>query len=133
MIGTARTRRPRLETVRRSLDRWRQRRRHARAPLPPRLWAAAVALVPEHGLYGTAHALRLDYGALKAHVEATGEQAQVPRVASRFVALPTPIALPSESCIMEIAGAGTTVRVRLHGLALPALAAFARLVVGADA
>ena len=128
MTSTARTRRPRLETVRRRLDRWRQRRPHARAPLPPRLWAAATALVPEHGLYGTARALHLDYGALKAHVEATGEPA---RVASGFVELPAP--LPSERCIMEIAGAGTTVRVRLHGLALPALAAFTRLVVGADA
>ena len=130
MMGMARTRRPRLETVRRRLNRWRHRRRHARAPLPPRLWAAAVALVSEHGLFGTARALRLDYGALKAPVEATGEQA---RVASGFVALPAPLALPSESCVMEIAGAGTTVRVRLHGLALPVLAAFARLVVGADA
>ena len=128
MTGTVRTRRPRLETVRRRLDRWRERRPHARARLPPRLWAAATALVPEHGLYGTARALHLDYGALKAHVEATGEPA---RLTSRFVELPAP--LPSESCIMEIAGAGTTVRVRLHGLALPALAAFARLVVGADA
>ena len=130
MIGTARTRRPRLETVRRRLNRWRQRRPHARAPLPPRLWAAAVALVPEHGLYGTARALHLDYGALKAHVEATGEPE---RVASGFVELPAPIPLPSDRCILEIAGAGTTVRVRLNGLALPALAAFARLVVGADA
>ena len=89
-----------------------------------------MALVPEHGLYGTARALHLDYGALKAHVEATGEQEHV---ASGFVELPAPISLPSDSCIMEIAGAGTTVRVRLNGLALPALAAFARPVVGADA
>ncbi|MGH2356924.1 MAG: hypothetical protein ACRDGJ_02795 [Candidatus Limnocylindria bacterium] len=86
--------------------------------------------MPEHGLYGTARALHLDYGALKAHhVEATGEQAHV---ASGFVELPAPAPLPSESCIMEIAGARTTVRVRLNGLGLPALAAFARLVVGAD-
>jgi len=130
MIGTARTRRPRLETVRRRLNRWRQRRPHARAPLPPRLWAAAIALVPEHGLYGTARALHLDYGALKAHVEGTGEQA---RVASGFVELPAPVPLPPDSCIIEIVGAGTTVRVQLNGLALPALAAFARLVVGAEA
>ncbi len=73
MISTTRTPRPRLDTVRRRLDRWRQTRPRARAPLPPHLWAAAVALVPEHGLYGTARALHLDYGTLKAHVEATGE------------------------------------------------------------
>jgi hypothetical protein len=89
-----------------------------------------VALVPEHGLYGTARALHLDYGALKAHVAATGEPA---RVAAGFVEVPAPLPRPSESCSMEIAGAGTTVRVRLTGLALPALAAFVRRVVGADA
>lgn len=130
MIGTTRTRRLRRETVRRRLDRWRQGRPHARAPLPPRLWAAAVALVPEHGLYGTARALHLDYGALKAHVEATRK---AEREASGFVELPTPVPLPSDNYVMEIAGAGTTVRVRLNGIALPALAAFARLVVGAGA
>lgn len=130
MIATRRIRRPRLDTVRRRFDRWRQTRPRARAPLPPRLWAAAVALVPEHGLYGTARALHLDYGALKAHVKVTGTQA---RVTSGFVELPAPARLPSDSCLMEIVGPGTTVRVRLNGLALPALAAFARLVVGADA
>jgi hypothetical protein len=52
MISTTRTRRPRLETVQRRLDRWRARRPYVRAPLPPRLWKAALALVSEHGLYG---------------------------------------------------------------------------------
>jgi hypothetical protein len=78
MISTRRTRRPRLETVCRRLDRWRRRRPRARAPLPPRLWAAAVELVPAHGLYGTARALHLDYGTLKRHVEGTGDQRNRP-------------------------------------------------------
>lgn len=89
MISTPRTRRPRLETVRRQLDRWRQKRRHARAPLPARLWAAAVALVPEHGVYGTARALRLSYGALKQHVDATTRQ-DGDHVAPDFIELPPP-------------------------------------------
>ncbi len=74
MISTPRRRRPRLDTVRRRLDRWRRTRRHARAPLPPSLWAAAVALVPEHGLYGTARALHLDYATLQRHVTGSGHQ-----------------------------------------------------------
>ena len=118
-------RRPRLETVRRRLDRWRQTRRHGRAPLPARLWAAAEALVPEHGVYGTARALGLSYGALKRHVEDPDGQ---PRKASpRFVELPRPV---GESCVIEIAGGGAIVRVRFDGVPLPEVAAFTRLVVG---
>ena len=59
----------RLDRVRRRLDRWRQRRAHARSPIPAPIWTAAGGLVPRHGLYQTARALRLDYGTLKRHVE----------------------------------------------------------------
>jgi hypothetical protein len=131
MISTSRTRRPRLEAVGRRLDRWRQRRRHARAPLPPRLWAAAVALVPEHGLYGTARALRLDYGTLKRHVEGSGGPVRAV-VPSGFVELATPPPA-HHTWLIEIEGVRATVRVRLNGLALPDLAEFTRLVVGAGA
>ena len=127
MISTIRRRRARLETVRRRLDRWRQKRPHARAPLPPRLWAAAVALVSEHGLYGTARALHLDYGALKQHVDATDRDERV-HATSAFVELPSPS--DRDACVIEVEGARTTVRLRLKGLALTDLAEFTRLVVG---
>jgi len=127
MISPGRTRRSRLETVRRRLDRWRQTRRHVRAPLPPRLWAAAVALVPEQGLYGTARALGVSYGALKRHVERHDRDERA-RPLVRFVELP-PVA--AETSVIEIEGAGTTVRLRVHGLALSDLAAFARQLAGA--
>lgn len=131
MISTTRTRRPRLETVRRRLDRWRLRRPYARAPLPARLWAAAVALVAEHGLYGTARALHLDYGALKRHVEASGDQTRV-GVPARFVELPA--RSPGEDgWVIEFEGPGTTVRLRLNGLALTDLAEFTRRVIGTGA
>lgn len=133
MISTRRTRRPRLETVRRRLDRWRQTRRHARAPLPPRLWAAAVALVPEHGLYGTARALHLDYATLKRHVNGSGDQLRASGP-SGFVELATPPPASARApWLMEIEGGRVTVRVRLNGLALTDLAEFTRLVVGAGA
>lgn len=127
MISRGRIRRSRLATVRRRLDRWRQKRRHARAPLPPRLWAAAVALVPEQGLYGTARALGVSYGALKRHVERHDRDERV-RPDVRFVELP-PVA--AEVSVIEIEGAGTTVRLRVPGLALSELAAFARRLAGA--
>ena len=126
MVSTTRRRPPRIETVRRRLDRWRQTRRHARAPLPPRLWAAAVALVPEHGVYGTAQTLGLSYGALKQHV-GPDRQAGEPLPAA-FVELPRP--LGHEAWVIEVAGARTTVRLRLQGLTLTDLAEFTRLVAG---
>jgi len=132
MISTRRTRRPRIDTVRRRLDRWRQTRPRARAPLPPRLWAAAVALVPEHGLYGTARALHLDYGTLKRRVTGSGARVRA-RVPSGFVELATPPAPARDPWLIEVDGRGATVRVRLPGLALTDLAHFTRLVVGAGA
>jgi hypothetical protein len=131
MISTTRTRRPRLETVRRRLDRWRQTRRHGRAALPPRLWAAAVALVPEHGLYGTARALHLDYGTLKRHVEATRHQTR--GVPAGFVEVSTPAVPVRDSWLLEIEDGRTTVRVRVKGLALTDLADFTRRVLGVGA
>jgi len=126
MISTTRRRPPRIETVRRRLDRWRQTRRHPRAPLPPRLWAAAMALVPEHGVYGTARTLGLSYGALKQHVDGPDRPAGAHLPA--FVELPRP--LGHDACVIEVAGAGTTVRLRLNGLTLTDLAELTRLVAG---
>jgi hypothetical protein len=87
-----------------------------------------VALVPAHGLYGTARALHLDYGTLKRHV--TGNGARVP---SGFVELARPPAPARDTWLIEVDGGGATVRVRLTGLALTDLAHFTRLVVGAGA
>jgi hypothetical protein len=130
MISTSRRRRPRLEAVRRQFDRWRQTRAHPRAPLPRRLWAAAVALVPEHGVYGTARVLGVSYGALKQHVDRhTDEPRERPR--AQFVEL-LPPAPAADGYVIDIEGAaGTTVRVQLHGVVLSELAEFTRLVVGA--
>src|SRR5262249_22264964 len=103
-----------------------------RSPLPPRLWAAAVALVPEHGLYGTARALHLDYGTLKRHVDGRRDQVHATMPAG-FVELATPVPPARDPWLIEIEGMRGTVRVRLNGLALTDLAEFARLVVGAGA
>jgi hypothetical protein len=91
-----------------------------------------VALVPEHGLYGTARALRLGYGALKAHVAATRRRPPGRRPAA-FVELAGPPAAVREAWTIEIEGAGATVRLRLADLALTDLAEFTRRVVGPPA
>ena len=58
-----------LETARRRVARWREARPHRGAPMPATLWAAAVALARQHGLYPTARTLRLDYGSLKKRLD----------------------------------------------------------------
>jgi hypothetical protein len=40
--------------------------------MPATLWAAAVALARQHGLYTTARTLRLDYGSLKKQLGTAG-------------------------------------------------------------
>ena len=128
MISTSRKRRPRLDAVRRQFDRWRQTRAHTRAPLPQRMWARAVALVPEYGVYGTARMLGVSYGALKQHVARQADDAHE-RPKAQFVELPSPIPA-ADGYMIDIEGAaGTTVRVRLNGVALSELAEFTRLVV----
>jgi len=128
MVPRSRTRQSRLEAVRRQFDRWHQTRAHPRVAVPRRLVAAAVALVPEHGIYATARALGISYGALKRHVDQRRPHPRRRRKA-RFVELPlTPVAAGP---VIELDnGAGLTLRVRLDGVALADVATFARLLTG---
>src|SRR5215471_20342359 len=63
---------PTLEETRQQLEHWRSTRA-CRARVPEALWAAAVGLARQHGLYPTARTLRLDYTRLKERVESAGE------------------------------------------------------------
>jgi hypothetical protein len=86
-----------------------------------------VALVPEHGLYGTARALGVSYGALKRHVDQQAGASRA-RATTRFVELPP----ASPTYVIDIEGAaGPRVRVQLNGPTLVEVAGFARAVVGA--
>lgn len=72
-----------FERVRRRLEHWRRTRAHPRSPIPDAIWAGAIALVRQHGLYQTARALRVDYGALKQHGGGRpGRPRHVPRTPS---------------------------------------------------
>ena len=61
-----------LQQTRRRIARWRETRTHRGAPMPAMLWAAAVALAGQHGLYPTARTLRIDYGTLKKRLNTAG-------------------------------------------------------------
>ena len=130
MVTTKSTQRLRIDGVRRRVARWRQMRPHAHAPMPETLWAAAVALTRQHGLYQTARALGVDYGALKRHVEGAATTAHAKPM---FVELPPhPPGGRAGECVMEIDGPRATVRVRVPGLALPDLATLGRLLAGVE-
>jgi len=57
-----------MEQARQQLESWRRTRPH-RSRIPERIWAAAVELARQHGIYSTARTLRLDHTRLKARLE----------------------------------------------------------------
>lgn len=125
-------RRVAMKRVRRHLERWRRTRAYPRAPIPDSIWTGAVALARQHGVYETARALPIHYGALKRHLEAADRTAGA-RERSRFVEVtPMPPTVGGDA-VIEIDGPRATVRIRLHGMALPDLARLSRVIAGVDA
>ena len=122
----------RMERVRQRLERWRGTRAHPRSPIPDDIWAAAVALARRDGLYQTARAVRIDYGALKAHLEAADQAARA-GAGPAFVELATPTRRGAGECVIEIDGARATVCIRVPDLTLSDLATLSRTLAGADA
>ena len=119
--------RDRLDAVRRRLDAWR-RTRCGHERIPDRLWTAAVQMAGVYGLCTTARTLRLDYVALKRHVESARRQGPPgPEPAMSFVEV-----LPSErtsvpECILELENpSGAKMRVHLKGIPVPDLTALSR-------
>jgi hypothetical protein len=103
-----------LEQTRRRITRWRDTRTHRGAPMPAALWAAAIALAGQHGLYTTARTLRVDYGALKKRRDAAGA-GRVPSPA--FVELPAARATGLGPCVIDLeAPRGRRMRIEVHGV-----------------
>ena len=128
MAGTRQTRATStsLDHTRRRIERWRETRAHRHASMPPALWNAAVVAARQHGLYRTARTLRVDYGALKKHLEATPDPAPALPAATFVELAPSGLASPP-ACVIEIDGPRGTLRIRLSGLALRDLVAVAQL------
>jgi hypothetical protein len=122
----------RIHGLRRRLERWRQTRPHQRAAIPAAVWAAAVVVAREHGLYQTARALPISYGALKAHVERADRVDQETQPPSFVELTPVPARHVSE-CVIELDAPRGTTRLRVSGLALSDLVALTRALGGRDA
>jgi hypothetical protein len=123
---------PRIRGVRRRLERWRQTRPHQRAAFPKALWAAAVLLAREHGLYQTTRALGINYGALKAHVERAPSVDAAPRRPT-FVELAPVLARQVSECVIELEAPRGTTRVRVSGIAIADVVVLARALGGSEA
>jgi hypothetical protein len=121
-----------LERIRQRLERWRRTRAHPRAPIPERIWADAVALARQQGLYQTARALPIHYGGLKQHLEAADRTVGA-SARSGFVELRPRNPTGDDDCVIEVEGLRTTVRLRLRRVELPDLAQLSRAIAGIDA
>lgn len=128
MAGTVQTRATStsLDHTRRRVERWRETRRHRHAAqCPPRCGMRPSRRHVSTGSTAPRGTLRVDYGALKKHLEArAGEASEL--AAPTFVEL-APSGLASPACVIEIDGPRGTLRIRLGGLALRDLVAVAQL------
>lgn len=110
---------PAIEELRNRIASWRATRKSG-SPMPEDLWAEAVALAGEHGLYVVARDATVDYGALKLRAEraAAGEQRESPGVVE-FVEVAASRLLERREpgrAVVELARRdGSTLTMRLEG------------------
>ena len=119
-----------LEQTRRRIARWRETRPYRGAPMPAALWAAAMALARQHGLYATTRTLRLDYGSLKKRLGAAGA-GRVPSPA--FVELPTARPTGLGPCVIDLEGRrGRRLRIEVTGVTVTDLVTLTQGAWGRD-
>jgi hypothetical protein len=87
---------PDIERVRQRIERWRKTRAK-KGRMPEKLWAAAVALAREHGLYAASHGLRVNYDSLKTrlHGRRSEKRGRKPASAGTFIELGAPLPFSS--------------------------------------
>jgi hypothetical protein len=68
----------RIEKVSQQIEHWRQTRSE-RSAMPEPLWQAAVEVAREHGVFGAARALSVNYGSLRKRAEAVGVSRRRPK------------------------------------------------------
>lgn len=131
---------PKIEKVLKRFERWRSAHT-GRWPIPQRLWASAVELAREHGVFQTAKILRLDYSKLKQLLESSGavKRSAATRAAgvkSRRVRseaapafmelLASPTATAVSECQIELEGRRGKMRIHWKGTAAPDLGGLGR-------
>ena len=112
-----------MRKVYRRLERWRSKRT-GRTPIPESLWAAAVELAREHGVFRTAQVLHLEYGKLKRLLEARGSETPPAEPGTAFLELVAPAGL--SECVIELEGPRGKMRIQWKGATAPDLAGLSR-------
>jgi len=109
-----RTPAPEIGRIRERILHWR-RTREKKTRMPEELWAAAVALAREHGLYATAHGLGVSYDSLKQRVRGTtGRKKDSKGSAPTFVELGAPLPFGGGAPTLELTDSdGSKLAVRL--------------------
>jgi hypothetical protein len=119
---------PAMDTLRAEVAEWRMTRTHRGAPMPARLWAAAVGLARRHGLAPTARAVDVDYGSLKRRLAATTAR---PLTKTTFLDLGVAPPAGVGACVLVVEGARSRrLRVELSDLRVPDLVALVRAAWG---
>ena len=130
MIATGSSTSIGLEPTRRRIMRWRETRTHRGAPMPAPLWAAAIALARQHGLYTTARALHLDYGSLKKRLDRAGA-GRGPSPA--FVELPGARPTGLGPCVIDLESPrGRRLRIEVTGVTVADLVTLTQGAWGRD-
>lgn len=104
--------------VRQRIEAWRQRRRK-RGAMPRSLWAAAVRIARTEGVYTTARALRIDFGALRERVEQAAASPEEPPAG--FIELKPQMPAASGTELEFTATTGAKMAIRLAGRETPNL------------
>jgi len=142
-----------MRRVYRRFQQWRSAHT-GRLPIPERLWAAAVELAREQGVFRTSKVLSLEYGKLKQLVEAAGRaktpaalgagpggerrQTAAPRRA-RSIAPPAFVELlaagrgSSPECRVELEGPRGRMRIEFKGIVTAELVALSRALWDGEA
>ncbi len=120
---------PRVDSIRRRFEHWRQTRRGL-SRIPERLWAAAVEMAGTCGISHTAKALRVNYNALRKRIEhqaAAGLRRPEGNSVATFLELAPPPQVGSCQSTMELEDdSGAKMRVHLQSAEAPDLAALSR-------
>jgi len=119
-----------LEKTRRRIARWRERRPYRGAAMPGALWAAAIALARQHGLYTTARTLHVDYGSLKKRLGTTRAR-RVP--APAFIELPATRPTGLGPCVIDLEGRrGRRLRIEVTGVTMADLVTLTQVAWGRE-
>ena len=117
-----------MEQVRQQLESWRSSHsRRSRIPKP--LWASAVKLAKQYGLWRTAQTLRLDYRRLKVQT-GSGQTRRHGKAAPTFVELAAS-AVGFSECSVELENRrGVKMRIHLKGIDAAGVAAIGQALWG---